>query len=88
MAFETQTINIKTKKVLGMSEFAVGTKVVFEPEKPLSKVLSIKAIADITSSESVDLDLALAGKTQVDVLYLSENNTLESVTGFATLVLS
>lgn len=83
MAFETQSVNISTKKILGVSEFAVSTKVGIDTEKPLKKVLSIKALADTTASENVDTDFTAQGKTQVDIMYLSENDTLECVTGYA-----
>lgn len=83
MAFETQTINIQTKNTLGVSEFAVSTKVNIETDKPLKKVLSVKTLADIVSTESIDSDFTALGRTQVNILYLTENNQLECVTGFA-----
>ena len=83
MAFETQAVNIKTKKILGVGEFAVSTKISLDLEKPPKKVLSIKAIADVTSIEAVDTDFTTLGKTQVNVLYLTENDTLENITGYA-----
>lgn len=83
MAFETQTINIQTKKDLATNEFAVNTKIVVDADKPLKRVLSIKAIADEVSSEYVDIDYTALGRTQINVLYLTENNELENITGYA-----
>lgn len=83
MAFETQTINIQTKKDLATNEFAVNTKITIDADKPLKRVLSIKALADEISSEYVDIDYTALGRTQINVVYLSENNELESVTGYA-----
>ena len=83
MAFETQSVNIQTKKILGVGEFAVETKISLDLEKPLKRVLSVKALADVSSCEQIDADYTMLGKTQINVLYLTENNTLESVMGYA-----
>ncbi len=83
MAFETQTMNIKTKKELATNEFAVNTKIAIDTDKPLKKVLSIKALADEISSEHIDMDYTILGRTQINVLYETENNELETVTGYA-----
>lgn len=83
MAFETQTINIKTKKDLATNEFAVNTKISIDTDKPLKKVLMVKAVADEISSECIDTEYTALGRTQIDVLYLTENNELENVTGYA-----
>ncbi len=83
MAFETKSVTINTKKVLGVGEFAISTKISLDAEKPLKKILNIKATADVGSTEQIDSDFNLLGKTQINLLYLTENNTLESVVGFA-----
>ena len=83
MAFDTKFVDIQTKKILGVSEFAVNTKIGLDLEKPLKKVLRVSTISDVTNTESIDTDFSMQGKTQVNVLYLTENDTLCSVTGFA-----
>lgn len=83
MAFETQTINIKTKKTLAKSEFSVETKVNIDADKPCKRVLSIFAVAEVSAFEQVDTDLSVSGRSQINVLYVDENGTLESVSGFA-----
>ena len=83
MAFDTQNINIQTKKILGVGEFAVSTKINIDPEKALKKVLSVKAFAEQNAAEQIDTDYTVNGRTQLSVVYLTENNTLESVVGFA-----
>lgn len=83
MPFETQTINLQSKKIQGTSEFAVNTNISLDLEKPLKKILSVKAFADVSTFECVDTDLSLSGKAQVTVLYLTENDQYERVVGYA-----
>lgn len=83
MAFDNEVINLQTKKVLGVSEFAVNSSFNIDLEKPLKKVLNVSALADVVSAESIDTDYNFSGKAQISILYLSENNTIESITGVA-----
>ncbi len=80
MAFEQQSITFQTKKILGVGEFAVNSKLPLDLEKPLKKVISVNALAETSSCELIDTDFNILGKSQVNVIYLTENDTLESVT--------
>lgn len=78
-----QQKSLVNSKVLATSEFAVNATIGVDLEKPLKKILSVSAIASVTGSEGIDTDLNIAGKTQVNVVYLAENGALESVMGVA-----
>lgn len=79
MAFEQQEVQFQTKKVIGVGEFAVNTKLTLDLEKPLKKVISVSAVAENLSGEQIDTDYNMQGKTAISVLYLTENDELESV---------
>lgn len=80
MAFEQQEVQFQTKKVLGVSEFAVNTKLSLDLEKPLKKVLNISASAEVLSGELIDTDYSILGKTNIQLLYVTEAGELENVT--------
>lgn len=79
MAFESQNLNIQTKNLISTNEFAVNAVIATEKEKPIKHIVSVCPRATISGFESVDAELSIQGKLHIELVYASEDDTLEKV---------
>ena len=81
MAFgNSQTFNIESKKMVNIEQFENSSRIIVPVEKPLKKVLSVHALPKIISQEKIGETLSFSGRLSYQVVYLTEEDCLASVT--------
>lgn len=79
MAEFAQTFNFESKKLLASSQFENMVRLEAEADKPIKKVLSVRAQAKIENSEKVGEFVNFSGKTTYNVVYETEAGDLKSL---------
>jgi len=74
-----QTHNIDSKKLINVEEFEINTRIQVQPEKTVKKVISVESYSTIISSERVGDNLSFSGKTNYQIVYLTEEDKITSV---------
>lgn len=83
MAFEKeQTLLIESKRNVKSDQFESTSRIEVQAEKPIKRVVSVNAMAKVTSKEKVGEVLNFAGKTTYQVTYQTEDNLFASATAF------
>jgi len=81
MAFgNSQTFNIESKKMVNIEQFENSSRIIVPVEKPLKKVISVHALPKIISQEKIGETLSFSGRLSYQVVYLTEEDCLASVT--------
>jgi len=75
---QNKSITIQTCTKRSPQEFKTTVRIEAEAEKPISKVLNVSAMSKIISREVIDADTLIQGETNVSILYLSEDGSLEN----------
>lgn len=80
MAFEnSQAFNFESKKMVNTEQFESVCRFIVPSEKPINKIVSVHAIPKIVSNEKVGDSVLFSGSTSYQVVYLTENDKLTSV---------
>lgn len=77
MAFEKQqAFFVQNKRNVASDQFESTARIEVQPEKPVKRVLTVKAMAKITTKEKLADDVKFSGKTTYQIAYQTEDNTL------------
>lgn len=83
MAYENSQAFLHEGKILtGVEQFENTCRIDVQSDKPIRKIISIKALPKITASEKVSDEVEVSGRTNYQIVFESDDNVITSSSSY------